>query len=167
MTLGFFYQNLPHLFCDNISALYMTINPVFHAQTKYIEIDYHFVREKVALGTLITQFVPSINQNTDIFTKPLPKQAHQLLQAKLGMLAAPHTSLRGSIKDCKSQAHLQDESTHCILDGLVQSHQDVPKIQLIKVQCNQPNLIYVQPVKIQQNLCTYITSQLIISIVQI
>lgn len=58
---------IPHpgpftLFCDNISALYMTLNHVFHARTKHIEIDYHFVREKVALGSLVTWFVPSHQQ---------------------------------------------------------------------------------------------------------
>ncbi|CAL9003048.1 unnamed protein product [Prunus brigantina] len=39
------------LHCDNLSATYMASNPVFHARTKHIELDYHFVREKVALGS--------------------------------------------------------------------------------------------------------------------
>ncbi|XP_042980273.1 uncharacterized mitochondrial protein AtMg00810-like [Carya illinoinensis] len=42
------------LFYDNISALLMTINPVFHARSKHIELDYHFVPEKVALDLLDT-----------------------------------------------------------------------------------------------------------------
>uniref|UniRef100_A0A2N9H2D8 Reverse transcriptase Ty1/copia-type domain-containing protein n=1 Tax=Fagus sylvatica TaxID=28930 RepID=A0A2N9H2D8_FAGSY len=49
----------PVLFCDNLSALHMSVNPVLHARTKHIAIDYHFVREKVALGSLLTRFVPS------------------------------------------------------------------------------------------------------------
>jgi len=38
------------VYCDNVSAVYMTTNPVHHNRTKHIEIDIHFVREKVALG---------------------------------------------------------------------------------------------------------------------
>lgn len=70
-----FLHSSPALFCDNLSALHMTMNLVFHARTKQIEIDYHFVREKVALGTLVTLFVSFIDQVADTFTKPLPKQS--------------------------------------------------------------------------------------------
>jgi hypothetical protein len=46
--LGIPHVRVPCLWCDNIGATYMTSNPVFHARTKHIEIDYHFVRERVA-----------------------------------------------------------------------------------------------------------------------
>ena len=60
------------LHCDNLSALHMTINPVFHGRTKHIELDYHYVCEKVALGSLETCFISSTNQLTDIFTSHCP-----------------------------------------------------------------------------------------------
>ena len=65
----------PTLYCDNISALYMTINPVFHARSKHIELDYHFVRERVPLGLLVTKHIPLTKQVADLFTKSVPKAA--------------------------------------------------------------------------------------------
>jgi hypothetical protein len=47
------------VYCDNISAVYMTANPVHHRRTKHIEIAIHFVREKVALGQVRVLHVPS------------------------------------------------------------------------------------------------------------
>jgi hypothetical protein len=38
------------VYCDNISAVYLSTNPVQHQRTKHVEIDLHFVREKVAIG---------------------------------------------------------------------------------------------------------------------
>ncbi|KAF5472656.1 hypothetical protein F2P56_009355 [Juglans regia] len=47
----------PTLYCDNISAINMAKNPIFHHRTKHIEIDIHFVREQVARGTRRFQFL--------------------------------------------------------------------------------------------------------------
>lgn len=52
--IGLFLPTPPVLFYDNLSALQMTVNPFFHIWTKHIEINYHFVREKVTLCTLIS-----------------------------------------------------------------------------------------------------------------
>ena len=60
------------VFCDNVSAVYLAHNPVQHCRTKHIELDIHFVREKVALGAVRVLHVPSTSQYADIFTKGLP-----------------------------------------------------------------------------------------------
>jgi hypothetical protein len=47
------------VYCDNISAVYLSINPVQHQCTKHVEIDLHFVREKVAIGQVRILHVPT------------------------------------------------------------------------------------------------------------
>ncbi|XP_066354389.1 uncharacterized mitochondrial protein AtMg00810-like [Miscanthus floridulus] len=59
-------------FCDNISSVYMSRNPIHHRRTKHIELDIHFIWEKVAIGELHVPHVPSARQLADVFTKGLP-----------------------------------------------------------------------------------------------
>ena len=47
------------MLCDNISATYLTANPVHHERSKHIAVDYHFVREHVTHGDLVVRHVPA------------------------------------------------------------------------------------------------------------
>ncbi|XP_019096527.1 PREDICTED: uncharacterized protein LOC109130891 [Camelina sativa] len=60
------------VYCDNVSVVYLSTNSVQHQHTKHVEIDLHFVRERIALGTIRVLHVPSSHQYADIFTKGLP-----------------------------------------------------------------------------------------------
>ncbi|GJZ85567.1 ribonuclease H-like domain-containing protein, partial [Tanacetum coccineum] len=59
------------VYCDNVSAVYLSSNPVQHQRTKHIEIDIHFVRDLVSMGHIRVLHVPSRYQYADIFTKGL------------------------------------------------------------------------------------------------
>lgn len=59
------------IWCDNIGASYLAVNPCFKARTKHIEVDFHFVREQVKAGNIAVQYISSLDQLADIFTKPL------------------------------------------------------------------------------------------------
>ena len=68
---GLFLPHPPLLWCDNVSALAIATNPVFHARTKHIEVDYHFVREKVLRCDVMLKFISTHDQLVDLFTKSL------------------------------------------------------------------------------------------------
>ncbi|KAL4589633.1 hypothetical protein LXL04_002541 [Taraxacum kok-saghyz] len=80
-----FLYNVSAVYCDNVSAVYFSSNTVQHQQTKHVEIDIHFVREKVALGHFRVLHVPSSSQYVDICTKGLPSSLFLDFRASLNI----------------------------------------------------------------------------------
>ncbi|KAH9769755.1 reverse transcriptase Ty1/copia-type domain-containing protein [Citrus sinensis] len=74
------------LYCDNKSAISIAHNPVLHDRTKHVEIDRHFIKEKLDEGIICTPFVPTVKQLADVFTKSLMRQPFELQVSKLGMI---------------------------------------------------------------------------------
>jgi hypothetical protein len=85
------------LWCDNVSTLALASNPVFHARTKHIEVDYHFVREKVLNRDILLQFISTHDQVADLFAKGLPSAQFSALKSKLLVVPTP-INLRGNVK---------------------------------------------------------------------
>jgi hypothetical protein len=73
------------LWCDNLGATYLSANPVFHARAKHIEIDFHFVRERVAKRQLQVRFIASSDQVADGFTKALPAHKLEVFRSNLNL----------------------------------------------------------------------------------
>lgn len=85
--LGVQHPRAARLWCDNIGAKYLSANPVFHARTKHIEIDFHFVRERVAQRLLEIRYINTADQLADGFTKSLVATKVNAFRSNLNLVA--------------------------------------------------------------------------------
>ncbi|XP_019248551.1 PREDICTED: uncharacterized protein LOC109227811 [Nicotiana attenuata] len=81
--------NPPLVPCDNVSALYLCTNPIYHARTKNLEIDFYFIRERVAAGSILVPCVSTDMQLADILTKGLSSHRRSVLRDKLHISTNP------------------------------------------------------------------------------
>jgi hypothetical protein len=73
------------VYCDNISAVYLSTNLVQHQRTNHVEIDLHFVRDRVAIGDVRVLHVTTTSQFADIFTKGLPSSTFSEFRSNLNV----------------------------------------------------------------------------------
>ncbi|PKU62264.1 Retrovirus-related Pol polyprotein from transposon TNT 1-94 [Dendrobium catenatum] len=81
--LGLSQPSPTQIFCDNTSAIALARNPVFHARTKHIEIDYQFIRQHLMHGAISITHIPSEEQIADILTKSFSACRFHNLRHKL------------------------------------------------------------------------------------
>jgi hypothetical protein len=84
----------PTIWCDNLGATYLSANPIFHARTKHVEVDCHFLRDRVAKKEIQIHFVPSgINLPMSSLNRFM---LHPLLLFGLSFGLIPHPQLEGA-----------------------------------------------------------------------
>lgn len=71
------------LYCDNKAAISIAHNPVLHDRTKHVEVDKHFIKEKIEDGLVCMVYVPTADQVANLLTKGLPTKQFDFLVSKL------------------------------------------------------------------------------------
>jgi hypothetical protein len=71
------------LWCNNLGATFLSVNHVFHAYYKHVEVNYHFVCDQVAKKKIQVRFISSKDLLVDVLTKPLPSASFAHFQSKL------------------------------------------------------------------------------------
>jgi hypothetical protein len=74
------------LMIDNQSAMALAKNAMFHDRTKHIAIRHHFIREKLDLGEIAVEYVPTMDQVTDVLTKGLTREKHTRFSHGMGVV---------------------------------------------------------------------------------
>ena len=73
--------------CDNQGVIALAKDNKFHMRTKHIDVRYHFIRKVVEDGKVAVQYIPTGDNVSDIFTKPLAKAKFRELAELLGLRA--------------------------------------------------------------------------------
>ena len=73
------------IYSDNQGALRLTGNPEFHARSKHIDVQYHYVREVKEAGVIDVRYIPTEEMAADCLTKPLKRQKFAANLIMLGL----------------------------------------------------------------------------------
>jgi len=76
-------QDKVKLHCDSQSVLHLAKNPAYHARTKHIDVQYHYVRELVEEKRILLQKIATEVNSTDMLTKPTAREKFVWYRASL------------------------------------------------------------------------------------
>lgn len=84
--LSHFQEGVTVVFCDNVSTIKLSKNPVLHGRSKHIDVRFHFLRNLCNDGGIELNYCNTRDQLADIMTKPLKVEEFQHMLSALGLL---------------------------------------------------------------------------------
>ncbi|KAL6331208.1 hypothetical protein AAG906_009636 [Vitis piasezkii] len=90
---------IPVLWCDNLSTMLLSANPILHARTKHIELNLYFVKEKVLKKYMDIRHVPANEQVADVLTKAISNGQFNQMRNKLKVEDLTTLSLKGDVRN--------------------------------------------------------------------
>ena len=99
LNLGFTESMPTKIFADSQGCIALSKNPEFHARTKHIDVQHHFVREKVAERKVLLVYVSTQEMRADILTKAVPRVKFHYLASLIGL----GSRNSGSVGDAESR----------------------------------------------------------------
>ena len=85
------------IMCDNQGCMSLAKKPTHHLRTKHIDVQYHFIREKLKTGVIELKYCPTEHMVVDVLTKALARDRHQRLMMPFGVKGFGSTQ-SGSVK---------------------------------------------------------------------
>ena len=73
------------IYCDNMSTISLTKNPVFHARSKHIELRHHFIPDLVQQEEIQLEFISTNEQPADMLKKPITTEKFLKFRNMLGL----------------------------------------------------------------------------------
>ena len=70
---------------DNQGTIALSQNPEYHARTKHIDVQYHFIRECIEMGQICLRYCPTEDMVADALTKPLARDRFEKLGKEMGL----------------------------------------------------------------------------------
>jgi kynurenine formamidase len=83
--VGFVQQDATTIMCDNQGCIALAKNPKHHSRTKHIDVQHHFICEKLESGEINLEYCPTEDMVVDVLTKALAKDRHQQLAKEMGL----------------------------------------------------------------------------------
>ncbi len=116
--VGLVQDGATTIMCDNQGCIALAKNPTHHSRTKHIDIQHHFIQEKLESGEIGLKYCPTQDMVADVLTKALAKERHQNLTRSMGLGVLDYLQ-SGSVEDCDVDVRNIDNSVVDIRNNVV------------------------------------------------